>query len=152
MQVSKFVSANWQRRLALALPALLLGYLLSLAVSTHTPPGRLRPVVAAIKFRQADKLAHAGAYGGLTLLALATWRQHRPRNLSPGRKLVTVLSICLAIAGWGLFDELTQPYFGRHCDVLDWLSNVAGISLAVAVSALIPRDVKSWWLSAFSLR
>ena len=31
------------------------------------------------------------------------------------------------VLSYGVFDEITQPFFGRRCDVYDLLANLVGI-------------------------
>jgi VanZ family protein len=129
----------------------LIAYFLLLVLATHLPPKDLRPFDFALRFKLSDKLAHATAYGGLTLLAVAVWRIGRPVSLSARGKSWGLFGVCCLIACWGLLDEFTQPYFGRNFDWIDWLADLTGMSLAVTLSALLPSGARTRWLTAFSL-
>lgn len=151
MRLAWIANAVWDRR-AVTVPTGALLYLLLLVVATHLPPTGMRPIAHAFRFHFTDKFGHAGAYGGLTLLALAVWRIHRPSHIELRQKLSALLGICTLIACWGLVDEVTQPMFGRQFDWFDWLANLLGMALAVCASASIPRHVRHRWLEPFSMR
>lgn len=105
-----------------ALVALLSAYWLSMFLGTHI--ARV-PVSMA---EQGDKLLHLGGYGGLAVLLLA-WRISRgPASFR------TVALIWLLIAGYGAFDEITQPLVGRNCDFADWIADLIGTALGLAVT------------------
>lgn len=92
--------------------------------ATHRPPS---PEPGGLPIH--DKVLHAA---GFALLAGATaWRfQPVQRELSATRALVMLAGLSL----YGAIDELTQPPFGRSCDLGDWTADVfgalAGLSLA----------------------
>lgn len=152
MRVPGIANVIWANRNVLFPTCALLLYLLALVISTHVPPTGLRPFHFALQFKVSDKLAHATAYAGLTLLAMAVWRVRRPERISLKQKGFGLLGVCLLIACWGLMDEFTQPYFGRQFDWFDWMANLTGMSLAVTLSAMIPVTARAWWLTPFSLR
>ena len=78
-----------------------------------------------------DKELHAcgyAAYGVLLYIAIGlTW---------PRQRRAWLLAI-LIMAAFAATDELTQPYFGRDCDIRDWLADMTGVCAAVAVLALL---------------
>ncbi len=78
-----------------------------------------------------DKVLHFLAYGLLSgLLFLAMWISRPKMRYLP----LIVLAIVMA---YGAFDELTQPYFGRDCELGDWLADSAAGVVAVTILGLI---------------
>ena len=98
-------------------------YTALLIISTHWPPQNL-PKAPLLWF---DKLVHWAIYSvskallGLTFLPFAFRRW-----LLAGLLL-------------GAADEVTQAFFGRQPDWLDWLTDAAGISLGLLSAWLIAR-------------
>jgi len=88
---------------------------------THLPP----PAVP--NFHAGDKTLHLVGYAGLasafgvTMLAFGVERR---------RRLMLLFAIMLT---YGAVDELTQPWFGRTADIVDWLHNAAGVVIAAGV-------------------
>lgn len=75
-----------------------------------------------------DKLMHFAAYFVLTALLVFG-------NAMRGRlDWRTMVQTFLIVAVYGIFDELTQPLFGRDGEVLDWLGDVAGAFTAILVT------------------
>ncbi|TWT99977.1 VanZ like family protein [Botrimarina colliarenosi] len=115
---------GWRKTAAYWLAALVFYWLL-LFIGTHIPDPQLPGPTLDY-----DKFMHAGAYAVLTTLLLIACRRTGASPRLWGR---------LAVAGlvllYGAIDEVTQPYFGRSCDLLDWLADLAGVSLAVVVDA-----------------
>ncbi|NVL90271.1 MAG: VanZ family protein [Desulfobacterales bacterium] len=70
-----------------------------------------------------DKLAHALAYGEITILFI----------LSVRTSLILLSSSLLffVILGIGAIDELTQPLVHRTASLTDWLANVMGIVIVL---------------------
>ena len=79
----------------------------------------------------ADKLFHFLGYAGLTLLISAgIWMQHR---LTPA----ILISVGVTLSLYGVIDELLQhPIPGRTTDPYDWLADLAGIALVLALIAV----------------
>ena len=104
--------------------ALILYWAFSLTM-THLPhPPPIGPHVN-------DKVLHFLAYGLLSgLLFLAMWISRPKMRYLP----LIVLAIVMAYAA---FDELTQPYFGRDCELGDWLADSAAGVVAVTILGLI---------------
>jgi VanZ family protein len=71
-----------------------------------------------------DKLAHMIVFFGLALPAL----------ILPARRWRWVIA---ALAVYGGVIELIQPYLGREAAFLDWIANLAGLGLALAVAPLL---------------
>lgn len=112
----------WRRTAAYWLGALGV-YWLTLFAATHTPDTN-----AAGPFLSFDKALHAGAYFVLTTLLLIAWRRTGAWPTWRGR--LAVAAIALA---YGAVDEITQPYFERQCELLDWLFDGLGIALAIGL-------------------
>lgn len=86
-----------------------------------------------------DKIVHACMFGGLFYAAALDWYRRRPdvaiKRTSP---VMWKIAVCCAIAGGAI--ELIQPYFGRSCDLLDFMADCAGILLAwIVFPYFIPR-------------
>lgn len=152
MQLAGIASTAWRRWGKIAPVIALVSYVCLLGISTHLPPLGLRTVSFDLNLHISDKIAHSGAYGGLTLLVLLVWRTRRKPGLSLRSKAFWVSMLCLAIAGCGLIDESTQPMVGRHFDWFDWLANLCGMTTAVVSSSLLPRLPRMSWLSALTVR
>ncbi|MFO0837851.1 MAG: VanZ family protein [Phycisphaerae bacterium] len=108
---------GWTRWYQRALPA----YWLFLACTTHFPRLELRGP------RNSDKFVHAIAFA---ILAFFFWRFCETiwTRLSPAFAWIAVL-VLLAYAG---ADELTQPWFGRSCDLVDFLCDAVGVTAVLA--------------------
>jgi len=117
------VNLPWYRRsiVRLVLASILMTYWLAMFFGTHLP--RLPRSLA----EQSDKVLHFVAYGGLAVLLLG-WRASRRAPT-----LQTVVMLWVLIAVYGLFDELTQPLVGRHCDVGDWFADIIGAGIGLTV-------------------
>ncbi len=106
----------------LILACALVTYWLAMFFGTHLP--RIPRSLA----EQSDKLLHFVAYGGLAVLLLG-WRASRRVPT-----LQTVVMLWVLIAVYGLFDETTQPLVGRHCDFGDWIADIIGAAIGLAVT------------------
>jgi len=91
----------------------------AILVLSHLPKGALPG------FGLHYRANHALAYGALAVACLFATARRRTRV----RVLVT-LGIVMAV---GAIDELTQPLFGRQCNVFDWLCDLAGAGGVLAV-------------------
>lgn len=79
-------------------------------------------------FHVSDKLLHTVGFLGLaTTFALTLQAYGLPRT----RRIVLVILIMLA---YGALDELTQPYFHRSCELLDWVSDAVGTTAALLLT------------------
>ena len=72
-----------------------------------------------------DKVPHAVVYGVLAWCWLIAFGRGGDR---PKRRMLYVILVPIAI---GTVAELTQPLVGRVCDLMDWVANVAGVSVVV---------------------
>ena len=73
-----------------------------------------------------DKWMHRVGFAGLTsllVLTLLAYQWKRPRRL---------LLVPCTLAIYGALDELTQPWFGRTCDLADWKADMIGLALTLA--------------------
>ena len=104
-----------------ALVVVLSAYWIAMYVGTHVPK------VPQVLAEQGDKLLHMGAYGGLAFLLIVWFGSRRPVSF---RKIGL---LWLLIAAYGIFDETTQPLFGRHAEVADWLADIVGAALGLAL-------------------
>lgn len=80
-----------------------------------------------------DKFAHATAFGVLAaFLDLALRRTHP--DLPVVRRLILIL---IGVAIFGASDELHQRFVpGRFCDLYDWIADVTGGALGLALTSL----------------
>lgn len=100
--------------------------LLSMFVGTHLPSSTMPGVSVG------DKLIHYSAYLALTVSALTSW------ELSAGLLRPShFFAVWLAGTLYGAFDEITQTPFGRSCDGLDWLADIAGIVSGIVLYQLL---------------
>jgi len=104
---------------------LVAGYWLALFVATHLPH-----VPAKLSIPGADKWEHVGAYGTLCLLLAVRQTFVPPVNWK------ILCRIACFVALYGVFDELTQPFVGRHADIADWFADILGSALGLAVFAI----------------
>jgi VanZ family protein len=84
-----------------------------------------------------DKLAHFGAYAGLTaLLSLALSYQRKWRRFA-ANPFVWAAAIATIYGG---FDELHQAFIpGRSCELLDFVADAIGAGLGAAIGAAVIR-------------
>jgi VanZ family protein len=99
-------------------------YWLGMFGGTHYPTPPHTP------FGNADKWMHFGAYCGLAFLVAIATGMRRPVSLAVG------LSIVILLAGYGAFDETTQPLVGRDCDLWDWYADMAGTLVGLGLFRL----------------
>ncbi len=103
----------------------LLSFWLLAFIATHLPkvPQSIKPV--------SDKTLHSVSF---TILAgLLSWALH-DRITGVVRHAASVL---LIIAVYGAFDELLQIPVGRHCDFYDWLADMRGGIIGLALFTLV---------------
>lgn len=118
----------------------LASYWISMYVGTHLP--RLPQAIAG----QSDKLMHVGAYAGLAFL-LALWNGSRG-SLSMRR----IGSLWLLVAGYGVFDEVTQPLFGRYAEFFDWTADIVGAAIGLGTGWLVADRARVWIRSRSATR
>lgn len=109
--------------------AVLAVYWVVLLVATHWP----KVIETGLPVTPSDKAEHLVAFG--ILAWLLAWVLYAKQRLTLGRAL-TIVAIA---AAYGLFDEFTQPWFGRTLDPMDMVADVVGASLGVGVYALHSR-------------
>ncbi|MDB5346753.1 MAG: hypothetical protein JWP89_5130 [Schlesneria sp.] len=115
----------------IGLVTLLAIYWSSMFFGTHLP--RMPQSLAG----HSDKLLHFCAYGGLAVLLLS-WRITRGRV-----SIRQLLMLWLMIGAYGIFDEMTQPLVGRDSDIEDWLADLTGAAIGLAVT----WPVATWLLA-----
>lgn len=115
----------------IGLVAVLVIYWSSMFFGTHLP--QMPQSLAG----HSDKLLHFCAYGGLAVLLLS-WRITRGRV-----SMRQLLVLWLMIGAYGIFDEVTQPLVGRDSDVKDWLADLTGAAIGLAVT----WPVATWLLA-----
>lgn len=123
----------WLRRLTLAA---LLAYWLLIFTLTHLPPADVPHVPVS------DKLEHAAAFGAFGGLLYATLWTRNPR-----RRYLALTVIAIAML-YGAVDENTQPFFGRACELGDWIADVTAVTVATAGMSL----ARWWWERTVKVR
>lgn len=98
-------------------PVILAAYLIVLLAATHYP----QTVINSTGPLGLDKLVHMIAYAVVGCL-IAIWRHRGSRNPTTQAVLIGVLLAALI----GAADEITQPWFNRVADPLDWAADLAG--------------------------
>ena len=102
-------------------------------VVTHVPPLLPRddddgpePLIGA------DKVVHLIGFAALAfLLANVLGRRF-------GRGTATLMTLAIG-AIYGVFDEVTQPMFGRTADPFDWVADLIGLAIGLALYRLARR-------------
>lgn len=117
----------WLRYVATA--ALIL-YWLALFTGTHIPIN-LKPDVPGN-----DKLQHLLAYGGLAFLLGGVILLQFERR---GKRRVLLIGALALLALYGAFDELTQLFVGRSCDLFDWLADLGGSAIGLMAVVVMFR-------------
>lgn len=107
---------HWYRR---ALPA----YWIFLFCVTHFPK-----LTLDVGIPKADKLAHSVAFA---LLAFLFWRF--AETFGPVRSGLFVWSAAFWISLYAAFDEWLQPFVNRSGDFHDWLFDMGGAAIALAL-------------------
>lgn len=106
-------------------------YALALVTLTHWP--RLELPVVIIE--RPDLVAHAGAFGLLTLLLIAA------SFFGPALSARNIARAALISAAYAPIDELTQslPGVNRDTNLSDFLADLAGVILAACAALLWAR-------------
>jgi VanZ family protein len=94
---------------------------------THVPTSGLPPTDTN------DKVAHLLAYFVLGALLYSAIAIRRPSQVAIG----TIVLLIAAI--YGAIDEQTQKFVGRHCDLHDWLADMTGALIGVALMIVLRR-------------
>ncbi len=129
-------------RLCMLATVVLTCYWLAMFTGTHWPNFNLERYP-----RNTDKLLHFSAYAGLSFLIALRLALKRASAAGeslrlPSLALRDVLWIIAVIVGYSIFDEVTQPYFGRTCDFFDALADWIGGSFGLGVFAVIRRILR----------
>ena len=119
------VGRPWSDRLKNPALALLAIYWLCMFVGTHIPQHDL-----ILPEQISDKLIHAVAYAGLTVLLFLNW------SLRTSLRWTHWLTVLLGVAAVGIFDELTQIPVGRQFDLVDWAADIGGALIGSAIVAI----------------
>lgn len=119
----------WHRPARLGIAFATAAYTAVLVFATHYP----KPEKLVGGRLPSDKLMHFVAYGVLGGLAAATLVAYGRRDSGTLARMVVALAIA------AIFDEITQPIFGRAAEPLDWVCDCIG--LAVGAAAVF---VSSW--------
>lgn len=119
---------RWLSWLMLAAPAMTALWLWG----THTPS----PERYGLGIKMNDKIVHACGFAVLTACWWICLRVRFPRP-SP---IVLGVGLWIGAALFGGLDELTQPWFSRECDLMDWVADLGGATVAILLlSALIRK-------------
>ena len=107
-------------------------YWLAMFLGTHWPNFKLEQYP-----QNTDKVLHLSAYAGLSFLIAVRLSLKRDLRLSDS------LWILAAIVGYSIFDEVTQPPFGRTCDffdaVADWVGGIFGLCAFAVLRRMLRR-------------
>ncbi|MEM0914984.1 MAG: VanZ family protein [Planctomycetota bacterium] len=128
--MSRSAGLTWMWR------ALAVVYAAGLSVGTHWPRLDLGPNDLGYGL-QLDKLLHAGAFGGLAVLAW--WA--RPAGRRRG-DAVNGWVVLIGVTAWAGLDEWTQQWFDRQIGWDDVLASWCGVWSAVLVFG--PRPMAGW--------
>ena len=117
-------------------------YGLILLIATHLPADNVEFLVRAADYGllklDPDKLLHMAAYGVLGLLAALAYGGRWQTTSTAAIPLFALL------AAWGAVDEVTQPLFGRSADTNDWIydliGSLIGLAVGLAASRWLARD------------
>lgn len=121
------------RRWAAHARTLAVVYFLLLAIGTHLPV----PPETIEVLDYWDKLVHFSGYAMLTIVVLSGW------ELTIGQlQAKHYFAVWLAGTLYGIFDETTQTYVGRTCDMNDWAADVLGIVVGLVAFRLLSALVR----------
>ena len=101
--------------------------------ATHLPSSDLPSMEVSDKTLHLAGFTGLAGLFGLTLAAYDTARRRR------------ILLMLLIMPAYGAMDELTQPYFGRSCELADWACDVVGAVAAMAVLELALTGLGRLW-------
>jgi len=120
-------------------------YWIALVVLAHmTIPG------VVYQAKVSDKWLHFLAYLNLVFLV---WFSIRPDDKVRWREKAGWL-VFLAVVVYGGIDELTQPYFGRTKDLMDFLANAEGAATGLVIFTFLtfwPALLAVWAISIFGV-
>jgi len=81
--------------------------------------------------RGTDKLAHLMSYALLAFLYL--WARR-------ARARTEMFQASLVLIAYAAFDELHQPFFGRSCELADFIADGLGIGLGVGIRIIFSQQ------------
>ncbi len=85
-----------------------------------------------------DHSFHSIGFLGLGVLAANRLWLHRVLTIR------SALGWFLALSAWAAFDEVSQPWFGRHADIYDWYADLRGLGVGIGLfwllASLLPRS------------
>ncbi|RPI87229.1 MAG: VanZ family protein [Planctomycetaceae bacterium] len=113
-------------------------YWLVMLVATHVPdiPSDFDPGIG-------DKLEHKIAYALLGFGLGIVW--HAWNCQVPWRTAAMLFGVA---ALYGGFDELTQPLFGRECDLRDWFADLQGAATGLLAALVCVWSWNRWMRKA----
>ncbi|MCA9269013.1 MAG: VanZ family protein [Planctomycetales bacterium] len=120
------------RRLPKIAIACLMLYWALLFVATHVP--NLQIGDSRYHF---DKAAHLVAYAALAWMGAAVLHL---RGHSFALSCAVMLGV---VAVYGAVDEILQPWFSRTADIADWVADVCGAVLGLAVYSVTFRPLRA---------
>jgi len=123
-----------------AMEFLTLAYACVLELATHwpyDPAGYLR-IVLRTQRPPSDKTLHFVAYA---ILAVLLWACARLRGMAALRATLAVMAI---VGIWAAVDEVTQPFFYRAAEPLDWVYDMVGAAIGCATCAVLDRFITGW--------
>ncbi|MGC3967118.1 MAG: VanZ family protein [Pirellulales bacterium] len=108
-----------------------LAYWIVLVGMMHIPLPREEEVLPHAPV-PADKVVHVTAYFAFSFLLCWAWDERRRlKTAAAGKRLVTAAVVFFVVSIYGAFDELTQPWTGRDCNLADYLGDLVGAFLGV---------------------
>lgn len=111
-------------------PAVLaVAYAVALVAGTHSPRAPQPP----IRFEHADKLMHFVGYLLFAAIVALAMRAAGPWTRWGRLRLAAVLVLFAAI------DEITQPFFSRNAELLDWVADCAGIAVGIWITSAVAK-------------
>jgi len=127
---STALTVNPMRRI---LELVTLGYACILEVATHWPydPAAYLRLMLRTGRPPSDKSLHFVAYA---ILAALVWACTRLRGLAAPRATLAVIAM---VAIWAAVDEVTQPFFYRAAEPLDWVYDMAGAAIGCAIATAL---------------
>ena len=113
-------------------------------VATHAPVHNVpTPDWRMIPF---DKVAHFSMYALMAfLMSLMLSMRTLYVEQTASRTWLHSLLVLGVVAVYGIFDETTQPAFGRTFDWLDWAADLVGASCGIIAFLLMRRLLRYWW-------
>jgi VanZ family protein len=113
-------------------------------VATHAPvPDVPVPQFELIPF---DKVVHFSMYSLMAfLMSLVLSMRTLYVEQTASRTWFHSLLVLAGAAAYGIFDETTQPAFGRTFDWLDWAADLTGATCGIVAFLLMRRLFRYWW-------